>query len=100
MNKLTSEQIIDILKVELPPQDFVLQEPYSKNLGDMLGECIQVHQHGGEGQGVSYYVVNYFPKHDVYIRTDGYYSSYDGLDVYDFGHEVFPKEKTITVYEN
>ncbi len=53
-----------------------------------------------EGQGDTCYTVKHFVDHDVYIRTDGFYSSYNGTDFdYGFGKEVKPKEKVITVYE-
>lgn len=64
-----------------------------------LGEVEGVHQRGGEGQGTKWYQVWYFKDHDVYLRIDGHYTSYDGVDFYDgYGYQVFPKEKTITVY--
>lgn len=65
-----------------------------------IGEIEEVEQYGGEGQGDTWYSVKYFPKHDVYIRTDGFYSSYNGTDFYDgYGEEVKPVQKTIVVYE-
>ena len=70
-----------------------------------LGECIQVQQHGGggEGEGENWWVVYHFVEHDVYVRVDGWYQSYEGTDFYegwDCCKEVRPKEKVITVYEN
>ena len=62
----------------------------------------EVDSYGGEGQGDTWYVVYHFPNHDVYIRVDGYYQSYDGTEFYDgWGccKEVKPVQKTITVYE-
>lgn len=65
-----------------------------------IGEIEEVEQYGGEGQGDTWYSVKYFKDHDVYIRTDGYYSSYNGTDFDEgYGYEVKPTEKTITVYE-
>jgi len=66
-----------------------------------LGEIEEVEQHGGEGEGDSWYSVKYFKDHDVYIRISGYYQSYDGT-TFDqgYGEEVFPKQKMITVYES
>ena len=69
-----------------------------QNLG--LGEVEEVDQYGGEGQGETWYSVKYFKDHDVYIRTDGYYQSYNGTDFEEgYGQEVRPIEKTIIVYE-
>jgi hypothetical protein len=68
-----------------------------------LGECVQVQQHGGEGEGEQWYVVYHFVEHDIYVRVDGWYQSYEGTDFYDGWDcckEVRPKEKVITVYES
>lgn len=65
-----------------------------------LGKVIEVDQYGGEGQGSTWYSVKHFVDHDVYIRTDGYYQSYEGTEFYDgYGKEVRPQQKTITVFE-
>ncbi len=70
----------------------------SEELG--FGEFDEVDQYGGEGQGDTWYSVKYFPKFDLYIRTDGFHSSYNGVEFYDgYGEEVRPAQKTITVYE-
>jgi hypothetical protein len=38
--------------------------------------------------------------HDVYIKTRGFYSSYNGVDFdYGIGEVVKPVQKTITVFE-
>ena len=62
----------------------------------------EVEQYGGEGQGDTWYSVKYFPDHDVYIRVDGFYTSYNGTDFndgWDCCSEVRPEQKTITVYK-
>ena len=65
-----------------------------------FGEITTVNRRGGEGKGEDWNVVKQFVDHDVYISLDGYYTSYDGTDFDGFElEEVFPKEKTITVYE-
>lgn len=65
-----------------------------------VGDWEEIEQVGGEGEGDTWYSVKFFKDHDVYIRTDGFYSSYNGTDFYDgYGDEVRPKLKTITVYE-
>ena len=65
-----------------------------------LGEVEEVIQVGGESQGTTWYSVKYFKDHDVYIRIDGHYTSYNGTDFYDgYGREVAGKEKTIIVWE-
>lgn len=60
----------------------------------------EVAKYGGEGKGELWYSVKFFPKHNIYIRVDGFYSSYHGTDFEDgWGNEVKPQEKIITVYE-
>lgn len=70
---------------------------------DNIGECSEVNHYGGEGKGEDWWSVKYFPDHDIYIRVDGYYTSYEGVEFYEgWGccSEVRPKEKTIIVYES
>lgn len=65
-----------------------------------LGEVEEVSQYGGEDMGSTWYSVKYFKDHDVYIRIDGHYTSYNGADFYDgYGREVVEKEKTVVVWE-
>lgn len=81
------------------PSDYVVKQQYILNqLG--LGEVEEVSQYGGEDMGTTWYSVKYFKDHDVYIRIDGYYTSYNGADFYDgYGREVVPTEKTVVVFE-
>jgi len=83
----------------LPTKYSVARDEWFEKVGIKWEE---VEQYGGEGQGSTWYSVKYFPNHDVYIRVDGYYSSYNGTDFdgWDDCTEVRPKEKTITVYES
>lgn len=65
-----------------------------------LGQVVEVDQYGGEGQGETWYSIKHFIDHDVYIRTDGHYTSYNGTDFEEgYGYEVKPVEKVVTVYE-
>lgn len=65
-----------------------------------LGQMIEVHQEGGSGRGEIWYSVKYFPSHDVYIKIEGWYSSYEGTNFdYGYGSEVFPRKKEIIVYD-
>ena len=70
--------------------DYEVKQQYVLNqLG--LGEVEEVAQYGGEDQGTTWYSVKHFKDRDVYIRIDGYYTSYDGTDFYDgYGREVVP----------
>lgn len=46
------------------------------------------------------FVVSYFPDYDVYIRTEGRYTSHVGSDWDNgFGEEVKPKEVKVTAWE-
>lgn len=59
-----------------------------------------VYQKGGrEGQGEYVCGVIYFKKYNLYLKIEGFYSSYNGCDFEDDWFQVFPKSKTITVYE-
>lgn len=65
-----------------------------------LGEWEEIEQYGGEDQGSTWYSIKHFVDHDVYIKTDGYYQSYNGTEFEEgYGYEVFPKQKTVTVFE-
>lgn len=65
-----------------------------------VGEWDEIEQVGGEGEGEVWYSVKYFKDHNVYIRTDGFYSSYNGTDFDNgYGEEVKPVERMVTFYE-
>lgn len=50
--------------------------------------------------GTAWYSVKYFKNHDVYIRIDGHYTSYNGTDFYEgYGREVVPTERVVTFFE-
>ena len=59
---------------------YVEDEALAASVASALGPFEQVHQKGGEGQGDEYFVVVKFTDHDVLIRLDAFYSSYDGVD--------------------
>ena len=59
----------------------------------------KVDQQGGEGEGEYWYVVRYFSEHDIYIKLEGFYTSYDGVDFNGDDYvEVFPTIVTKTEY--
>lgn len=67
---------------------------------DIAGPFKRVFRQGGEGKGEDWSVVYHFTDHDVYIRLDGYYTSYTGVDFSDYEmYEVKPNERTVTFYE-
>lgn len=103
-NKLTGKEILDRLEdfFEAEGRDGIEQfaEGYfdEEELG--LGEIQEVDQYGGEGEGERWWSTKHFIDHDVYIKTRGDYSSYNGIDFdYGYGEEVRPVQKTITVFE-
>lgn len=64
-----------------------------------VGTYKVVDSYGGEGCGETWYKVFHFTDHNVYIRIDGFYQSYNGTEFYSgYGREVFPQEKTIVVF--
>lgn len=73
----------------------------SNNLG--LGPVSEVDQYGGEDKGSTWYSVQHFTDHDVYIKVSGYYSSYEGTEFYggfdECCSEVKPVQKTVTVFD-
>lgn len=102
MEKLTYEQIIEKLKSKGITSKNFAYEDYDHD-GLELGEINEVKQKGGEDQGSEWYSVKHFVDHNIYIRIDGYYSSYDGTDfdnnLENCCKQVTPQKKKITVYE-
>lgn len=97
-NKLTGEQILEKIQANMSVQEFAYEDYSSEELG--LGEVKVVDKYGGEDKGSTWYKVQYFVEHDVYIRTDGWYSSYDGTYFDEgYGSVVKPVEKLVTFYE-
>lgn len=107
--KLTANEIIELFDLngigiyefvegEYEPEDIVDED------GEVvaIGEVVEVsrEEEVTDGWGYDIIVVNHFKDHDVYIKTEGHYQSYDGTSWENgYGSEVRPKEKTITVYE-
>jgi hypothetical protein len=86
--------------LELPSGYLEIKNEWLKSLG--LGPIENVDRKGGEGEGEEWYVVFYFPKHNVYLKCNGYYQSYHGTEFYGGWNdcfEVIPKQVEITVYE-
>jgi predicted RNase H-related nuclease YkuK (DUF458 family) len=114
-SKLTYSEIIEKLKEFYSKEEN--QNKYSCESGNYdvgtfckegtrfiegIGEVQKVDSYGGEGMGDIYYSVKYFPDHDIYIRVDGYYSSYHGTDFYGGWKccsEVRPKTVSVVKYE-
>lgn len=87
---------LNISKEQLSDLDF---DPLLE-VEEILGPMKVVQSKGGEGQGEEYYVIIHFVDHNVFVKVEGFYTSYDGTDFDAFDlREVFPTEKIITVYE-
>lgn len=67
-----------------------------------LGKVYLQTQHGGEGQGDEYYIVLRVEDDETtrWFMKPGYYTSYDGSTLDRDLYEVFPQQRTVTVYEN
>ncbi len=99
MNQLTAKEILEIIESKMTVEEFGYFDFNPEELE--LGEITEVEQYGGEGDGSTWYSVKYFKDHDVYIRTDGYYSSYHGTDFNEgYGRQVVPKTIEKIVYES
>lgn len=115
MKKLTFDELEELINSDLfsdndvSAEQFFYHDVYScaddiedndelKKEWEKLGSYSVVEDFGGEGQGDTYYIIYKFIDHDVYIKFDGWYASHAGAE-YNKMYEVFPKEKTITVYE-
>lgn len=101
MNKMNYQEILEKLKENIDSvSNFAFEDYDSKKLG--LGEVEEIDQYGGEGEGDHWHSVKHFKEHDIYIKVTGYYQSYNGTEFYGgWGScsQVFPKQKTIIVYE-
>jgi hypothetical protein len=113
--KLTGDQILELLQNSDIDANEIADEYYEDDTyyddeddddEDNEIESIKVEDFGpikqvdtsGKHENENWWGIFHFEKHDVYIRISGYYTSYDGLNADHIGPEVFPKEKTITVY--
>ena len=102
---MTFEQLVkELERQDLEPQIFINGEDEDGeeianplvNIGEW--EIVDTGDYGVKKEDAEF--VTYFPSHNIYILSEGYYSSYEG-DTYveGWGKEVFPKEITITVYK-
>lgn len=117
-NKLTFEEIKSIIESDLfadngnDPNAYFNDEIYdATNIEHYKGSDVEfvekikelgtvksVARYGGEGRGDEYWKVYHFINHDVYIKFDGFYQSYEGSE-YEEMFEVKPVEVTKTEYQ-
>jgi hypothetical protein len=78
----------------------LLQDKVLATILKSAGEYEEVEVNGGhEGSGEDYHIVLYFKEYNKYVRSDGYYYSYDGVSNLSDWYIVVPQQKIITVYE-
>ena len=90
---MTAKEILEILKSISYPA-FAYEDYNSNELG--LGNVTEID--GGMSKGDTWYSVKHFTDHDVYIRIDGWYQSYNGAEFDNPPYEVKPQLKIITTY--
>lgn len=114
MEKLTYDEIVkrldEFYKVKEEDDGFYNtstiasfdEDGYDETLG--LGIIKEVDSHGGPDEGSDYRKVIHFVDHDIYLKYEGCYSSYestewDGNTFAEGAVQVYPQTKTIIVYE-
>lgn len=73
-------------------------EPLLRSLEDKIFQSIEVYE-GGEGEGEKYYEVYHIKPLDMYIRRDGTYYSYSGVESLSKFYEVTKKTRLVDFYE-
>lgn len=87
------DEINELKKDNISEGDLQTLEEFS----EILSDCKSVEEYGGEGQGDDYYQIYHFPKLNLYIKFQGWYTSHDGAE-YQECLEVEPKEVTLIQY--
>lgn len=72
-------------------------ETLLRSLEDKIFQTIEVS--GAEGEGEKYYEVYYIKPLDMYIRRDGTYYSYSGVESLSKFYEVTKKTRLVDFYE-
>ena len=94
--KTFKEVIETYLKSNNEAGDYEIQEELKKHkLVYKVVDEVGNREGGGDYSHLVFYVV----EEDKYYKLEGYYSSYNGTYWNGFVTEVYPKEKTIIVYE-
>ncbi len=97
--KMTAQEIISYLKENEYLGSYFAYE-LEGTTHDLLGKIEEVDSEGDyEGGGEYAMKVLHFVDHDVYLKLEGAYYSYNSTEWDDELKEVRPQEKTITVYE-
>lgn len=96
-NKMNFQEIIEKCRgMEMTNSDI----GYGDFDTSIFGKIELVHSQGGEGRDENWERVYHFVDHNIYISQKAWYQSYNGAEFDGYEPtEVFPSEKTITVYE-
>lgn len=101
--QLSAEEILAAIKgLDITVDQFAQEDFDQSELEAITGPFKEVDSYGGEGQGETWWRVIEFSNHNVCLKVDGFYTSYDGVSFYDeWDHvtEVKQVTKTVTVYE-
>lgn len=94
---MTAEEIIKKLEEDYDKSDFWNEDLDTED----FGEWEMVDEEGGyEGGGEYAHRVVHFKTHDVYIKLEGFYSSYAGTDYEDEEYQIVkPTQRMVTFYE-
>jgi hypothetical protein len=96
------KQVLELLPSIASVEDFGHGQIDEKSDHPELGKIIEEDWYGGEGMGDEYWRVYYLPKHDMYIKVEGYYQSHwrtEFPDSYESAFfQVYPKQVTKTIY--
>lgn len=88
--------------IQLFDSIYKFDEKTCNSLGVGKIERMENGSRGGRDEGSYYERVYYFADHDVYMKIEGYYTSYEGTtfeDGWNCVTEVRPQQETITVYK-
>lgn len=110
--KLLLEEVFDRRSSKITAEDFLsgdfddlrTVESYFEKVqkipvGFLSGQLIGINNDGGMINDESTVAVWYFENHDIYVRFDGTYSSYESY-TFDAMYQVFPSIKEFTIFGN
>lgn len=104
IKKLTGEEIIELINEKFEDKNEFVDEYYQEDTVHFLEDLgnFEIVEDEGEyeGAGEECHRVWYFKDHDVYIRLDGWYASYDGTHWEDEDFKIVkPVDRMVRFYE-
>jgi hypothetical protein len=91
------EEIVEAIKKSETSYKSLYYEVYSDDLSESVGE-IEIAYEAPTGDGQEMSKVLNFNDHKIFIKISGYYSSHGDSDYDNTYEQVFPYQKTITIY--